>query len=121
LDKNFSLVRVIKSILKLKVNLVSLFILSLELLSSFIKFNLSSLGLSNFMLKLLGFPCHLNGKFLDLKGKFLDFSLISSSILFESEVIFFLLPGSEGPLFQFLLVPVHLELVLVHFLISFEN
>ena len=49
--------------------------------------------------------------------QFLDLHVVRSGVFLESEVVFLLLLGREGPLFQLLLVPVHLQLEPVHFLI----
>ena len=94
---------------------------SLEFFGGFIELNLCSLSLCNFLLKLCSFSRYFNGELLNLEGEFLDLCLISASILLESQVIFFLLSGSERPLFQFLLVPIHLKFELIHFLIGFED
>ena len=73
------------------------------------------------MLQFLGLSCHFDGQFLNLERQLFDFSLISPSVFLKSQVILFLLSGSKSPLLEFLLVPVHLELVLVHFFIRLEN
>ena len=56
-----------------------------------------------------------------MEGELLDFGLVSTSELLKSQVIFFFLARSKGPLLQLLLVPVHLELELVHALVRLEN
>jgi hypothetical protein len=94
---------------------------SLELFGGFVKFDLSSLSLSNFHLKLVSFLGNLDRQLFDLKGQLFDFGLISSSVLLESKVILFLLSGGKSPLFKLLLIPVHLKLELIHLLIGFEN
>ena len=94
---------------------------SFELLGGFIELNLSSLCLSNFLLEFCSLSSNFDGKLLNLKSKFLDLSLISSSVLLESQVILFLLSGRKRPLLQFFLVPVHLKFELVHLLIRLEN
>jgi hypothetical protein len=56
-----------------------------------------------------------------LKSKLLDFGLICSSVFLKSEVIFLLLSSSKCPLFELLLIPVHLKLELIHLFIGLEN
>jgi hypothetical protein len=92
-----------------------------EFFGSLVELNLGSLGLGDFLFKLVSLLSDLNSELFDLKGKFLDFGLICSSILLKSEVIFLLLSGSEGPLLQLLLIPVHFKLELIHLLISLED
>jgi hypothetical protein len=46
---------------------------------------------------------------------------LSSSFQLKKNQNFYLLTGSESPLFKFFLVPVHLELELVQLFISFKN
>jgi hypothetical protein len=79
-----------------------------ELLGGLVELDLCGLSLSDLLLEFLGLACDLDGKFLDVKGEFLDLSLVSPSVLLECEVILFLLSGGECPLFELLLVPVHL-------------
>ncbi len=92
-----------------------------EFFSSLVQFDLSGLSLCDFLLELLCFASDFDGKFLDLKSKLLDFSLISTSELFESQVVLFFLAGGESPLLKFLLIPIHLELELVHTLVCLED
>jgi len=92
-----------------------------ELLGGLIELDLCGLSLSDLLLEFLGLACDLDGKFLDVKGEFLDLGLVSPSVLFECEVILFLLSGSECPLFELLLVPVHLKLELIHLFIGLED
>ena len=89
--------------------------------SCFVELNLSGLCLSHFLLKFISLASNLNGKFLNLKSKLLDLSLISTSELFQSQVIFFLLARGKSPLLQLLLIPVHLQFELVHALVCFED
>jgi hypothetical protein len=100
---------------------MSLRVEPLKLLSSLIKLDLRSLGLSNFFLEFVGFFSNFNGKLFDLEGKLLDLGLISSSVFLESEVILLLLSGSKSPLLKLFLVPVHLKFELIHLLISLED
>lgn len=92
-----------------------------ELLSGLIKFNLGGLGFRYLLFQLLALVSHLNREFLDLKSQLLDLSLVSSTVLFEGQVVFFLLAGSKSPLLQLLLVPVHFKFELVHALVGFED
>lgn len=94
---------------------------SLELLGGLVEFNLGSLGLSDLFLELRSLACHLDGKFFDLKSEFLDLGLISASVLLESQVVLFLLSGCKRPLLKLFLVPIHLQLELVHFFVGLEN
>ena len=94
---------------------------SLELLSSLIELNLGSLSLSNFFLKLVSLLGNLYSKLFNLKSELLDLGLICSSVLLKSKIIFLLLSGSEGPLLQLLLIPVHFKFELIHLLIGFED
>ena len=73
------------------------------------------------MFELLRFSCHFDSKFLDVEGQLFDLSLICTAILLESKVILFFLTSGESPLFELLLVPVHLELELIHLLICLED
>ena len=94
---------------------------SFEFLCGLVELNLGSLSLSDFLLELVSFLSNLDGKFLNLEGKLLDLGFISSSVLLQSEVIFFLLSGGKSPLLQLLLIPVHLELELIHALVGLED
>jgi hypothetical protein len=69
----------------------------------------------------MGFVCNLNSKFLYIECEFLDLSLICSSVLLKSQVIFFFLSGSQSPLLKLFLVPVHLQLELIHPFIGFKD
>jgi hypothetical protein len=112
-----TLATVLNSILPLKVELVALRMKSFEFLSCLIKLDLCCLGLCNLHFKLLCFASDFDSELLDVQSKLLNLGFISSAILFQSKVIFLLLSGSQSPLFQLLLVPIHL----IHFLIRFEN
>jgi len=69
----------------------------------------------------MSFSGHFNSQLFNVKSELLDFSLISSSVLFQCQVVLLLLSCSQCPLFQLFLVPIHFKLELVHFFISFEN
>jgi hypothetical protein len=116
-----TLATVLNSILPLKVELVALRMKSFEFLSCLIKLDLCCLGLCNLHFKLLCFASDFDSELLDVQSKLLNLGFISSAILFQSKVIFLLLSGSQSPLFQLLLVPIHLQFELIHFLIRFEN
>lgn len=92
-----------------------------EFFGSLVQFDLGGLGLGDLLLKLLALVADFNGQLLDLEGKLLDLGLVSTAVLLEGEVILLLLSGGEGPLFQLLLIPVHLQFELVHALVSLEN
>ena len=82
---------------------------------------MSGLGLRNFLFELFTLAANLNGELFDLKCEFLDLGFVGASVLLECEVIFLFLPGCKRPLLQFLLVPVHLQLKLVHTLVGFKD
>ena len=94
---------------------------SLEFFGGFVKLDLGCLCLSHFLFEFCCLASDFDGKLFDLESELLNFRLISTSVLFESQVVLFLLPGSERPLLQLLLVPVHLQFELVHLLIRFED
>ena len=121
IDQFIALPRVFDCILPLKVQLMSLCMKSLELLCGLIKLDLGGLSLCHLLFKFFSLPGYLNSKFFDVKSKFLNLGLISTAILLEGQVILFLLSGSEGPLLELLLVPVHLKLELIHLLVCLED
>lgn len=82
---------------------------------------MSGLGLRNFLFELFTLAANLNGELFDLKCELLDLGFVGASVLLECEVIFLFLPGCKRPLLQFLLVPVHLQLKLVHTLVGFKD
>ena len=61
------------------------------------------------------------GEALDVEVGLLDFGLVGAAVLLERQVVLLLLARGQGPLLQLLLVPVHLELVLVHLLVAAED
>jgi hypothetical protein len=91
-----------------------------KLFSGLIKFDLSGLSFRYFLFELLAFVSHFDRKFFDLKSQLFNLGFVSTAILFKSQVVFLFLAGSERPLFEFFLVPVHFKFKLVHTLISFE-
>jgi len=82
---------------------------------------LRGLCLSDFLLELSCFAGDLNRKLLNLKSELLDLGLISTAELLEGEVVLLLLAGGKSPLLQLLLIPIHLELELVHTLVGLED
>ena len=100
---------------------MALLMKTLELFGCLVKFNLGGLGLGNLLFEFTALATYFNGQFLNLEGKLLDFSLISTSVLLEGEIVLLLLAGSEGPLFQLFLVPVHFKFELVHLLVGLED
>ena len=92
-----------------------------EFFSSLVQLDLGGLGLCNFLFELFTLAANLNGELFDLKCELLDLSFIGASVLLKSEIIFLLLPCCKCPLLQFLLVPVHLKLKLVHTLVGFKD
>jgi hypothetical protein len=120
-DKLITLSGILNGVLPLKVKLMSFSMKSLELLSGLIELDLCSLSLGNLLLELFGLSSDLDGQLLDVQGQLLDFSLISTAILLEGQVVLFLLSGSKSPLLELLLIPVHLKLELVHLLVCLED
>ena len=120
-DKLVTTATILNSVLPLQVKLVSLLMQPFEFFSGLVELNLGGLSLSDFKLELLGLAGHLDGQLLNLEGQLLDFGLISASELLKSEVVFLLLAGSERPLLQLLLIPVHLQFELVHPLVRLED
>ena len=120
-DELVSTARVLHGLLPLQVESVSLGVHALELLGSLVKLNLGGLSLSDLLLKLVGLAGHLDSEFFDLECQLLDFGLVCATILLKGEVVFLFLAGSERPLLQLLLVPVHLQLELVHLLVGLED
>jgi uncharacterized membrane protein len=78
-----------------------------ELFCRLVKFDLGGLSFRYFLLKLLALVSYLNCQLFDLKSQLLDLGLVSSTILFKSQVVFLLLTGCKRPLFKLLLVPIH--------------
>ena len=67
----------------LKIEFMALSMEPFELLGSFVELDLSSLCLSNFLLKFGSLASNFDGELLDLEGELLDLGLISSSVLFQ--------------------------------------
>ena len=120
-DQLVSLATVFDGILPLEIQLVTLGMHAFELLSGLIELDLCGLSLSDLLLEFLGLAGDLDGKFLNIEGEFLDLGLVSTSVLLECEVILLLLSSSECPLFELLLIPVHLKLELIHLLVGLED
>jgi len=100
---------------------VALLVKAFEFLSSFIKFNLGCLSFSYFLLKLFAFMANFNCELFYLQSQLFNFSFISSSVFFKSQIVFFFLASCKCPLLQLLLVPIHLKFELVHALICLED
>jgi hypothetical protein len=120
-DKSITTTGVFNGFLPLEVELVALLMKSFKFFGGFIKLNLGGLGFSDFLLKFAALTSDLDGKFFDLKSELLNFRFVGASVLFQSEIVLFLLASSEGPLFKFLLVPVHFKFELVHPFVGFED
>jgi len=120
-DELITAATIFNGVLPLKVKLVPLLMQPFEFLSSLIELDLRGLGFSNFLLELLSFTSNFNRQFFDLKSQLLDLGFISTAEFFKSQVIFLLLAGSERPLLQLLLVPIHLQLELIHSLVGLED
>lgn len=100
---------------------MSLLVEPFELLCGLVEFYLRGLGLGDFVFEFFGLARHLDGELLDLQRQLLDLGLVGSAILLEREVVLLLLARRERPLLQLFLVPVHLQLVLVHPLVRLED
>lgn len=120
-DELVALATVLNGVLPLQIEGVPLGVEAFELLCGLVELDLGGLSLGDLLLELLGLAGHLDGELLDVEGQLLDFGLVGTSVLLEGEVVLFLLSGGEGPLFELLLVPVHLELELVHLLVGLED
>lgn len=92
-----------------------------EFLSGLIKLNLSGLGLSNLLFELFAFVADFDGQLFNLESELLDLGLVSTTVLLKGEVVLFLLASGKGPLFEFLLIPVHLKFELVHTFVGLED
>lgn len=79
-----------------------------ELLSGLVQLNLGGLGLGDLLLELLGLAGDLDGELLDVECELLDLGLVRAPVLLKSQVVLLLLPCSQSPLLQLLLIPVHL-------------
>ncbi len=99
---------------------MSLGMQSLELFSRLVEFDLRGLRLGDLLLEFFGLAGDFDGKFLDVEGQLLDLGLIGSPVLLQREVVLLLLPGSERPLLELLLIPIHLQLELIHLLVCLE-
>ena len=120
-DEFVTAATVFNRVLPLQVKLVPLLMQPFEFLGSLVQLNLRGLRLSDFLFELSSFAGDLNGKLLNLKSQLLDLGLISTAELLKGEVVLLLLAGGKSPLLQLLLIPVHLELELVHALVSLED
>jgi hypothetical protein len=108
-------------VLPLQVELVTFLVQSFELLCRLVQFDLSGLGFSNFLLQLFALVSHFDGQLLNLEGQFFDFSFVSSAVFLKSQVVFFLLSGSQSPLLEFFLVPIHFQFELIHPFVCLED
>jgi hypothetical protein len=120
-DEGVTTAGVFNGFLPLEVKLVAFLMKTLELFGCLVKLNLGGLSLSDLLLEFTALAAYFNSQFLNLEGKLLDFSLISTSVLLEGEIVLLFLAGGEGPLFQLFLVPVHFKFELVHFLVGLED
>ena len=111
---------VLDRVLPLQVQLVPLLVQPFEFFGRLVELDLRGLRLSHLLLELLGLAGHLDRQFLDLQSQLFDLSLISSAELLQGQVVLLFLAGGKCPLLQLLLVPVHLELELVHPLVRLE-
>ena len=121
IDKLITATTVLDGVLPLQVKFVSLLMEAFEFFGCLVKFNLGGLSFSDFLLELVSLAGNLDGELFDLEGQLLNLGLISSSEFLKSEVILFLLAGGKSPLLQLLLIPIHLELELIHALVGLED
>lgn len=120
-DQDVAKTALLNAVLPAQVKFVAGLMLLLVQFRCLIKFDLLSLSVSDFLLELIADFCYVYGGFFDVSDQLCNLFVIESPVLFKSEIIFFLLSGSEGPLFKFLLVPIHLKFKLVHTFIGFED
>lgn len=120
-DQFITMSAVFYSVLPLEVELVTVLVQALELLGGPIKLNLRGLSLGDFLFKLSCLLGCIHRQLFNSERQLLDLRLISTSVLFEGKVVFFLLSCGQGPLFELFLVPVHFKFELVHALVRLEN
>ena len=120
-DELITTATVLNSVLPLEVKLVPFLVQPFEFLGRLVELDLRGLSLRHLLLELLGLAGDLDRKLLDLESQLLNLGFIGTAELFKREVIFLFLAGSECPLLQLLLVPIHLKLELVHPLVGFED
>lgn len=100
---------------------VSLVVLFFEFFSGFVEFDLTGLGGRDFLVELLLFSGDFESEFFDLEVELSDFGVIFFSVFLEDDVVLLFLFTSDGPLFEFLLVPVEFEFDLFDFFVGPED
>jgi hypothetical protein len=86
---------------------MTLIVLLAELFGRFIELDLRRLRLSDLLLEIVLLSSRLDSQLLDLEVEFLDLRLVGQFILLHRECILLLLTGSQDPLLQLLLIPIH--------------
>ena len=82
-DKLVTTPGVFNGLLPLQVQLVTLLMQAFEFFSCFVKLDLSGLGLSDLLLKLLALRTNFNRQLLDLQSQFFDLGLVSTPVLLK--------------------------------------
>ena len=100
---------------------MSVIMFFLEFLCSFVELYLSGLGGSDLFVKFTLFPANFDCQLFDLQVEFSDFGVIFLTVFLKGDVIFFFLLAGDGPLFEFLLVPVEFKFDLFNFLVDSED
>mmetsp|Transcript_6561 Transcript_6561/g.18354 ORF Transcript_6561/g.18354 Transcript_6561/m.18354 type:complete len:346 (-) Transcript_6561:3-1040(-) len=90
----------------------------LEQLGRLVHLDLPRLRLRDLVREVLPLRRVLERELLDREREFPDLGVVCAAILFECELVLLLLPRGNGPLFELLLVPVHLEFELVELLVA---
>mmetsp|Transcript_71485 Transcript_71485/g.149444 ORF Transcript_71485/g.149444 Transcript_71485/m.149444 type:complete len:346 (-) Transcript_71485:223-1260(-) len=112
---------VVHGVLPLLDELFSIVVELLEKLCRFVHLDLLGLRLRHEVRQffLLGrvFDC----QFFRGEGEFSHFRVVRSLVLFEGQFVFFLLLGCDSPLFQLLLIPIHLQFELVELLVATQK
>jgi hypothetical protein len=111
----------LRHVLPLLEQLVSLIVLLLELLRRLVQLNLGSLGRGNLLLQLPLLATHLHRQLLYLQVELAYLGVVLLAIFLEGHVVLLLLLAGNRPLLQLLLVPVELQLDLLHLLVDSED
>ena len=89
---------------------VPLVVLFFEFFSCFVELDLTGLGGGYFLVELLLFSGDFESELFDLEVELSNFGVIFFSVFLENDIVLLFLFASDGPLFEFLLVPVEFEL-----------
>jgi hypothetical protein len=97
---------------------VPLVVLFFEFFSCFVEFDLTGLGGCDFLVELLLFSGDFESELFDLEIELSNFGVIFFSVFLENHIVLLFLFAGDGPLFEFLLVPVEFEFYLFDFFVS---